>query len=50
MAWNEIETAVDKVHTHICKHFTYDDLRTLLSRSGIWDDPTVKYLSNIIAE
>lgn len=47
--WSNIHRVVDKVHKHVCGHFTYSDMKTLPQCTNLWNDQTQNYLSNVIS-
>lgn len=48
LSWTETKRIVDKVHHHVCGHSPYSDMRTLLTKNGLWNSVTQHYLSNVV--
>jgi len=46
--WIETKKIVDKVHTHVCGHSNFSDIKILLERNSIWDESVEKYLVQIM--
>lgn len=40
---------LNRVHTHVCGHATYSDIKTLLQRNNIWSDQAESQLQTMVA-
>lgn len=46
--WSEVKKVIDKVHTHVCGHSSYSDIKTLLERNQLWNVDAQKYLATVL--
>lgn len=46
--WAQTKRIVHKVHSHMCVHTPYYDMRTLLRLKNLWSDDVQVYLGDII--
>lgn len=46
MPWPELKKVLDRVHTHVCGHASYSDIKTLLERNNLWNDASRHYISS----
>lgn len=46
--WVELKHVIDKVHSHVCGHASFSDMKVLLQRNGLWSDEAMKYLARVI--
>ena len=44
--WAELKKIIDKVHTHVCGHASFSDMKVLLQRNGLWSDEVFRYLAH----
>lgn len=42
--WAKLLRVVDRVYKHTCGHTSHSDMRTLLARSGLWNEHVQSYL------
>ena len=43
-----LRSTVDKVHRHVCGNSTFDDIKVLLDRNGLWTEDCAEYLSKLL--
>lgn len=48
--WSQIRRVLEKVHEHVCGHYTYYDMRTLIQRTNLWNGQTENYLLNVVSK
>ena len=48
LSFDKLKPIIDIVHRHVCGHSSYNDIKTLLDRNGIWNEDTKRYLAQTI--
>lgn len=48
--WDSLRKLLDKVHTHVCGHASYNDIRLLLQRNRIWNPQVESYIRKAIEQ
>lgn len=46
--WKEQRRILDRVRSHVCGHSSYQDMKLLLQRNGLWDTQIQDYLLQMI--
>jgi len=48
LSWPKTRKIIDKVHTHVCGHSSFSDIKVLLQRNDIWNESVQDYLAMIL--
>eukprot|EP00171_Calliarthron_tuberculosum_P022021 IDg22021t1 len=46
--WSTKKKVIDKVHRHVCGHSSFNDIKILLERNGMWCSSVQKYLCSVL--